>query len=162
MELSPEERKRIYLEEKARLEEREQLKKPHTTKKRSRFKWVFLVLFAFVFVMAMLETGQKRAPVPKSEEEVQAEKARYANCEQKLKKAQELDMLYEIKAKGASIRVLVGPTFFSVPIDAKQGFAEVVNCVLLSGGSGGIPFDFVHWQTGKRVATWNGYRIDMD
>ena len=58
--------------------------------------------------------------------------------------------------RGASIQVLVGPTYFTVPIDEKKGFAEVVNCVLLKGAGGGIAFDLVHWQTGMRVASWNG------
>lgn len=55
-----------------------------------------------------------------------------------------------------------GPTYFTVPIDEKKGFAEVVNCVLLKGAGGGIAFDLVQWQTGKRVASWNGYRLDVD
>lgn len=57
---------------------------------------------------------------------------------------------------------MVGPTYFTVPIDEKKGFAEVVNCVLLKGAGGGIAFDLVHWQTGMRVASWNGYRLDVD
>lgn len=67
-----------------------------------------------------------------------------------------------VGVRGASIQVLVGPTYFTVPIDEKKGFAEVVNCVLLKGAGGGIAFDLVHWQTGMRVASWNGYRLDVD
>jgi hypothetical protein len=37
-----------------------------------------------------------------------------------------------------------------------------VNCVVLEGGSGGISFDFLHWQTGKIVGSWNGYKVEMD
>lgn len=162
MELTPEERHRIYQEEKKRLEEREEQKLTPLPRKRRWWKWAFWAFFLFVFVMAMLEAGQKREPTPMSPEQVEAKRARYADCKEKLKKAQELEMIYDIQAKGASLKVLVGPTFFTVPIDTKQGFGEVVNCVILEGGSGGIPYPFIHWQTGKRVGSWNGYKVEMD
>lgn len=97
-----------------------------------------------------------------SEADTANAKRRYENCQATLEKAKELDMLYDLQAKGASIKVLVGPTFFSVPIDTKQEFAKTVNCFVLNGSGGGIPFDVIHWQTGKRVASWNGYKLTVD
>jgi|CXWL01.1.fsa_nt_gi hypothetical protein len=162
MELTPEERQRIYQEEKSRLEGRQEQKLTPPSKKRRWWKLAFWAFFLFVAVMAILEAGQKPEPTAMSPEQVEAQKARYAGCTEKLKKAQELDMIHDMQSKGASFKVLVGPTFFTVPIDAKQGFGEVVNCVILKGGSGGISYDFVHWQTGKRVGSWNGYKVEMD
>jgi hypothetical protein len=63
MEPSPEERQQIYLEEKARLEAREQLQPEKAPKKRSWVKRAFWIFFAFVFVMAMLETTKERPPI---------------------------------------------------------------------------------------------------
>ncbi len=71
-------------------------------------------------------------------------------------------MLCDVGVRGTGIHVLVGLRYFTVPIDEKKGFAEVVNCILLKGADVGIAFDLVHWQTGTRVASWNGYRLDVD
>lgn len=167
MELTPEERQRIYLEEKTRLEAREQLQAPQSPKKKSgRLKWLLLILFGLMFLATILDDKNRPTPSPKTaaqqETEAKAAQTQYEACNVKLQKAKELDMLYDIGGKGASIQVFVGPTYFTVPIDAKKGFVEVVNCVLVKGSGGGVPFDLIHWQTGKRVAQWNGYRLDVD
>lgn len=167
MELSPEERQRIYLEEKTRLEAREQLQAAQSPKKKSgRVKWLLLILLGLMILPTILDYKNKPTPSPKTaatkETDAKTAQAQYDACNVKLQKAKELDMLYDIGGKAASIQVFVGPTYFTVPIDAKKGFAEVVNCVLVKGTGEGMPFDLIHWQSGKRVAQWNGYRLDVD
>jgi hypothetical protein len=59
-------------------------------------------------------------------------------------------------------RVVVGPTFLSLPIDAKQAFVENVNCFLMAGRNKYVNFDVLHWQTGNRVGrySYGKYRHD--
>lgn len=169
MELTPEERQRIYLEEKARLEAREQLLQEATQKpkKSSRlFLWILgMICFPILFAKLIASPTQTKlsAKTPAQlEAEAKAVQNSYNACNAKLQKAKELEMLYDIGGHGARIQVFVGPTYFTVPIDAKKGFVEVVNCVMVKGTGGGVPFELIHWQTGKRVANWNGYRLDIE
>jgi hypothetical protein len=169
MELSPEERQRIYLEEKARLEARQQLLQEGAKPKKARrfkFWWLLLLFFGLIILASILDERSKPKPATQSPEQVAAEakatNQQFEDCKAKLEKAKELDLLYDIGARGASVHVLVGPTYFTVPIDAKQGFAATVNCVLMKGTGGGMPFDLIHWQTGKKVASWNGYKLNVD
>ena len=168
MELSPEEQQRTYLEEKARAETRQPLQQELSIKpkKSGRLGFWLIAIFGLILLGSLLEYKDKPPPAQKTsaqiESEAEATKAPHDACNAKLQKAKELDMLYDVGVRGAGIQVLVGPTYFTVPIDEKKGFAEVVNCVLLKGAGGGIAFDLVHWQTGTRVARWNGYHLDVD
>ena len=91
-----------------------------------------------------------------------AAKQQYDICKEKLEQAKELDVLHDLNAKGESIKVTVGPALFTVPIDTQQAFARTVNCFFVKGAGRGISFDLIHWQTGKKVASWNGHRLDVD
>ena len=168
MELSPEERQRIYPEQKTRTETRQRLQQELSIKpkKSGRLRWWLIAIFGLILLGSLLEYKDKPPPAQKIsahiESEAEATKAPHDACNAKLQRAKELDMLYDVGVREAGIQVLVGPTYFTVPIDEKNGFAEVVNCVLLNGAGGGIAFDLVHWQTGKRVARWNGYQLDID
>ena len=168
MKLSPEERQRIYLQEKASAEARQQVQQEPSNKpkKSGRRRWWLPVIFGLILLASLFEYKFKPPPEQKTSAEIESEakaaKATYDACNAKLQKAKELDMLSDVGVRGASIQVLVGPTYFTVPIDEKKGFAEVVNCVLVKGTGGEMSFDLIHWQTGKRVASWNGYRLDVD
>jgi len=145
MKLMPEARKQV--EEKARLEGRLRLVRP------------LLVVFGLVFVVSVFvvrQSSEKQAPDEKDA------KVYYEICKEKLKQAKELDVLSDLNAKGSSIKVTVGPAFFTVPIDTQQEFARTVNCFFAKGASRGVSFDLIHWQTGKKVASWNGDRLDVD
>jgi hypothetical protein len=93
-----------------------------------------------------------------------ADDARFEACKAKLKKANELDLLYAFDWKPpAAPHVLVGPTFFKIPIDAKEGFAETLNCFLMAGDEGQcVNFPLKHWQTGKAVAEFKNCRLKMN
>ena len=168
MELSPEERQRIYPEQKTRTETRQRLQQELSIKpkKSGHLRWWLIAIFGLILLGSLLEYKDKPPPAQKIsaqiESEAEATKAPHDTCNAKLQRAKELDMLYDVGVREAGIQVLVGPTYFTVPIDEKKEFAEVVNCVLLNGAGGGIAFDLVHWQTGKRVARWNGYQLDVD
>lgn len=145
MEPSPEARKQV--EEKGRL------------KGRLRLVWPLLVVFGLVFVVSVFvvrQSPEKQAPDEKDA------KLHYDICKGKLEQAKELDVLSDLNAKGSSIKVTVGPAFFAVPIDTQQEFARTVNCFFAKGASRGVSFDLIHWQTGKKVASWNGDRLDVD
>lgn len=145
MKPSPEARKQV--EEKARLEGRRRLMRP------------LLIVFGLVFVVSLIVVRQ--SPEGHAPDEKDA-KLHYDICKGKLKQAKELDVLSDLNAKGSSIKVTVGPAFFTVPIDTQQEFARTVNCFFVKGAGRGVSFDLIHWQTGKKVASWNGDRLDAD
>lgn len=77
-------------------------------------------------------------------------------CRAKLKAAHKLDLLYDLQVKGAQAIVVVGPTYDTLPFDAREGFAETVNCFLMAGDTSKfVSFDLLDYQTHKVVATWS-------
>lgn len=158
MKLSPEARQQV--EEKARLEGPQPQQQPAMQMKAQllRLVWPLLVVFGLVFVVSVFVVQQS----PEKQAADENAKLHYDICKGKLKQAKELDVLSDLNAKGSSIKVTVGPAFFTVPIDTQQEFARTVNCFLVKGAGRGVSFDLIHWQTGKKVASWKGDRLDMD
>ena len=148
MKLSPKARQQV--EEKARLER---------PKRQLRLVRPLLVVFGLVFAASVFVVQQ--TPEMQAADEKDA-KVHYDICKGKLKQAKELDVLSDLNAKGSSIKVTVGPAFFTVPIDIQQEFARTVNCFFVKGADRGVSFDLIHWQTGKKVASWNGDRLEVD
>jgi hypothetical protein len=152
MELSPEERQ----------EARQQPQQEPALPKKPRrlgLVWRALVVCGLVFVVSVFVDSQ--SPEKQAADE-KAAKQQYDICKEKLEQAKELDVLHDLNAKGASIKVTVGPAFFTVPIDTQQEFARTVNCFFVKGADRGVSFDLIHWQTGKKVASWNGDRLELD
>ena len=145
MKLSPEARKQV--KEKARLEGRLRLVRP------------LLVVFGLIFVVSVFVV--RHSPEKQAPDENDAT-LHYDICKGKLEQAKELDVLSDLNGKGSRIKVTVGPAFFTVPIDTQQEFARTVNCFFVKGAGRGVSFDLIHWQTGKKVASWNGDRLDVD
>ena len=145
MKRAPEARKQV--EEKARLDGRLRLVRK------------LLVVFGLIFVVSVFVV--QRSPEKHAPDEKDA-KLHYDICTGKSKQAKELDVLSDLNTKGSSIKVTVGPAFFTVPIDIQQEFARTVNCFFVKGADRGVSFDLIHWQTGKKVASWNGDRLDVD
>ena len=83
-----------------------------------------------------------------------AQTQRFEQCRAKLKKAQTLEVLYDLTwEKGREPRVVVGRIFMNLPIDAREGFAETVDCFLMTGDPKmHVNFNLLHWQTGRPVA----------
>jgi hypothetical protein len=94
-----------------------------------------------------------------------ADDARLKACQKKLKKAQELDMLVNIKVKTGHFDVIVGPTFYSVPFDAKEGFAETLNCLFNVGESGPKSLcndiRFINWRTGNEDGKYSWCKLEI-
>jgi hypothetical protein len=92
-----------------------------------------------------------------------ADDNRFETCKAKLIQAQNLDLLYDMDWKPPQEpRVVVGPTFFTIPIDAKEGFIETVNCFLMAGESDKyINFDVLDWRTGKSVGRYSFGKLKM-
>ena len=147
MKLSPEARKQV--EEQVR------------PKRRLRFVRPLLVVFVLVFLVFV---GSVFVAQQSPEKQVADGNAKvfYDICKEKLKEAKELNVLSDLEANGSSIKVTVGPVFFTVPMDTQREFARTVNCFLVKGADRGVSFDLLHWQTGKKVATWNRDRLDVD
>ena len=92
------------------------------------------------------------------------EDARLESCRSKLKAAQKLDLLHDLAwEKGRGPRVLVGPTYYRITIDAKIGFAETVHCLLNAGKTGMcMNFDLRDYRTGKVVDKFRNCRFQVD
>lgn len=90
--------------------------------------------------------------------------ARFEQCRAKLQQAQKLEVLYDLQwEKAREPRVVVGPTFFRMPIDAKEGFVDTVNCFLMAGEAGKcINFPVRSWNTGKAVGRFENCRYKHD
>jgi hypothetical protein len=91
------------------------------------------------------------------------ENARFEGCRTKLKQAQKLDVLYDLDWKpGREPKVVVGPTFFNMPFDAKENFVRTVNCFLMVGADKAISFDVLDYRTGKAVGrfSWGQFKMN--
>jgi hypothetical protein len=105
---------------------------------------------------AVASTAPAAAPSPAVEK-------RFEGCRAKLKQAKKLDVLYDLDWQhGSTPRVVAGPTFFTIPIDAKEGFADTVNCFLMAGEGGAINFNILDWRTGKVAAKYSLGRLEME
>ncbi len=88
---------------------------------------------------------------------------RFEACRKKLMQAQKLEVLYDLDWKPPrEPKVIAGRTFFEMPIDAKEGFVETVNCFLMAGDSGCVNFDVLHWQTGKMAGRFSRCKFKMN
>jgi hypothetical protein len=148
-------------------------------------KWALaaLVLFALVrvFVISSENTTPRPSQVPAAEnigtlklpsdhvkaggtqksKNSQPEDKRFEQCRAKLKKAQKLEVLYDLKIDPLP-RVVIGPTFYSIPLDAKQGFADTVNCFLMTGKDEYINFDLLDYRTGHIVAQYSAGQLRVE
>lgn len=88
---------------------------------------------------------------------------RAEECRKKLVKAQQLKVLHDMDWKlPKEPKVVAGPTFFDIPIDAKEGFVETANCYLVGGGNECVSFNVTHWKTGKTVGRFSNCKFQMN
>jgi len=105
--------------------------------------------------------GPKRsAAAPQSAQPPDVE-TRFEDCRAKLKKAQQLELLYNLEIQGAEPLVVVGPTFYTVPFDTKQNFADTINCFLMTGQAKYINFDLRDYRTNEVVAVYRYGKLKM-
>ncbi len=93
-----------------------------------------------------------------------ADNTRFEGCRNKLIQAQKLDLLHDLDWKPPKEpKVVVGPTFFTIPIDAKQNFINTINCFLVAGEDGKfINFNILEWRNGKRIGKYSYGKLKMD
>lgn len=104
----------------------------------------FIIIFAVAFVVSGAQANDLE------------------KCRAKLKSAQKLDVLYAMEwKKGQQPHVVAGRTYYQMPFDGKEGFADTVNCFLTGGDNprSCINFDIKHWQTGKASETYRFCRL---
>lgn len=86
----------------------------------------------------------------------------FEQCRNKLKSAQKLGVLHALDwQKGKLPHVVAGRTYYQMPFDAKEGFAETVNCFLTGGEpkKSCVSFDIKHWQTGKPTEAFRNCKL---
>lgn len=95
---------------------------------------------------------------------ISADEKKFEECRQKLIKAKELDVLYDLDWKLPNEpKVIVGPTFFNLPFDAKENFVFTVNCFLMAGDEDKfVDFNLLDWKSNKRVGRFSRGKFKMD
>lgn len=88
-----------------------------------------------------------------------ANDAQLESCRAKLKQAQKLEVLSDLQWKSTRLHVVAGPTYYSMPFHAKEGFADTVNCFAMAGKSGCLSFDILHWRTGRASDHYSGCKL---
>ena len=84
-------------------------------------------------------------------------------CQKKLKAAQKLDLLYDLKMDPPEAVVVVGPTFATLPFEAKEGFAETINCFFTVGKKDKyFNFSLLDYLTHKQVARYSFGHLSVD
>jgi len=94
----------------------------------------------------------------------QTDDQRFESCRSKLLKANELEVLHAFDWKPpAPPKVVVGRIFYTIPFDAKEGFAETVNCFLVSGARDKhINFTVRDWQSNKIIGRYFNGKFTMN
>lgn len=112
----------------------------------------FQIIFATVFIMHGAISSA-----------ASADEAKFQECRGKLIKAQQIDLLYDMKwDKGKLPYVVVGPTFFTIPFDAKEGFAKTLSCFLTAGNTSEcMTFDLLDYRTNNSVATFRNCTLKV-
>lgn len=108
------------------------------------------------------KVAKRKKPTPPVDDG--ANKARAEECRVKLEELRGLSVLYQLQWKSGHVipKALVGPTFYSLPIDGKQAFADTINCYLLQGAPEYIEIEMLDWRTGKRVARYSWGKLKME
>ncbi|HLZ07509.1 MAG TPA: hypothetical protein VKT80_02905 [Chloroflexota bacterium] len=115
---------------------------------------VGIMAVSFLSIVAILSTGSRPKSAAASPAERAQQNARFDSCREKLEKARKIDLLYDLTLDPRP-RVLVGPTFFEIPLDAKQGFADTVNCFVMAGKDEHVNFPLLDYRTGRVVAEYS-------
>lgn len=122
------------------------------------FLKVIGIIIALIILYNVLVPSKKhkhhKPPSPQQIAESEKEAAvKLADCKRKMEKAQELEILYNLKFEGERAVAYVGSAWFNIPIDVKEGFHNTLQCFLTSGKGGAwLTLEYRHWQTGNVVA----------
>ena len=93
----------------------------------------------------------------------QSNDKRLEECRAKLKAAVPINLLKDMTFKGGVPKVVIGPTWYKIDFNAKTGFARTAACFFLAGDeSKSITFGVYDHMTGKKVATWEFTRLEIE
>lgn len=123
---------------------------------------MFFVVASLIFGAACSSNVPPPPPAPPPSASTAASEARFEECREKLKQAQKLDVLYNLDMQRGSPLVVVGPTFYNMPFDAKQNFADTINGFLMAGENKFINFDLLDYRTNKVVAKYRYGKLKME
>jgi hypothetical protein len=89
--------------------------------------------------------------------ESQSPEQRLAECTQTVEAGLRRGVWYKIGAENKTLVIVAGREFFNLAYDQRKPAVEAVNCLLMQGKGGAIPFDVLHWQTGKVIGRFSGW-----
>lgn len=123
------------------------------------------------FIISLVVVSNRMQPMPVAIKpkltalDEKAKDERFEACRSKLIISQKLDVLYNLEWKRGDIppKITVGPTFYTMSFDAKEAFAETVNCFCVAGAEDAfINFDLFDSMTGKKVARYSYGKLKMN
>lgn len=89
--------------------------------------------------------------------------ARLEGCRSKLKQAVEIDLVANMTYDGGVPKLWIGPTWNTIPFDAKEGLAETAACFFLAGETDrAIAFNIYDGMTNKKIAEWSYTKLEID
>jgi hypothetical protein len=139
-----------------------------------------LVVLLFIANMLLPRVNSRAAPIPTQaevDEQIRIAEQRLADyakekegaarrlkvCIKAIKKAQAVEVIYDIKTRSSGIpEMRIGPAFYMISIDAKKTCADAVNCYLVNGLDKYGYFFVTDYRTGKQVAKYSYGRLEMD
>jgi hypothetical protein len=172
MDLTPEERQRIYEEEKARLEAQERLKAearardalsiPESKRDPRSDKKVGLLIVFGVFALWLIgsllaSSGKKATVVEQPKPPVDT-----AQQERDFKLLLATGVVTDVDGKRSPPRVFVGRAFHALTYQQREAVAKQVSDYWATVGGmpgGGARFDICDAYTGERLHTWEYYKL---
>ena len=102
------------------------------------------------------------APRPPVATDTKTPEERVADCQSAVLTAKTLKVLDALRLDGPAPEVVAGPEFFKMSFASKRAIIADVNCAEVGTKGGAIPFDVLHWRTGKRIGRFRAGRFQMD
>lgn len=162
MELTPEERHRIYDEERARLEARQELRSQAPARRVGRGVLVgCLGLVGGSIFLAYIFSLFPRSEEPQAPPYSKSQLMDDINNSSQLRQLKDAGVIYRIESIGSGVAVVVGSTFYSLAFDQKKGACMMVASVV-GETRGGDSFVLYDYRTNKKVGFWSSqYGLDL-
>ncbi len=178
MELTPEEKHRIYLEEKARVEAQARVQaerqavdkaaglaaKQAREQRRLRIWGPIIVGILILFIWSISTSDPSRQSPSSSPPSSSSESNKPSSPSCDLPAAEKIvdrafasGLLTEVR----KLQIYVGPAWHELPLHAKENLDTMVQCVAMKGGDGRIMLSYHDGRTGKQIAT-STYKFKME
>ena len=155
MELTPEERQKIYEEEKARLEARKAREVETPVGKAGRGGLLGCLgliggTLVLTLIISLLPKSEKTQAPHYSESQLLND----INSSSEIEQLKQAGIIYDVRSYGSGVYVLVGSTFYSLSFDQKKGALMMVASVV-GKARGGDQFVLYDYQTNKDIGYWS-------